>query len=176
MTSDFFREKMNPFLFPPPAFRMFDNNIQFSSQRTQNTNNSLSGLSMSRSGRARPTSPPGGGGGGGRRISSGTSFLLGDWGRMRSWPGRPASPLMSRWSFAGKVVLIQFDDIDMMSLALCQNSAHTWYLSQTPQTVSVYKFSARCNFFQIEREKLPLYCIIIWHPLCNITQCMHCNV
>ena len=31
-------------------------------------------------------------------------------------------------------------------------------------------------FFQIEREKLAFYCIIIWEPLCNITQCMQCII
>ena len=31
-------------------------------------------------------------------------------------------------------------------------------------------------FFQIEREKLVFYCIIIRYPLCNITQCMQCII
>ena len=31
-------------------------------------------------------------------------------------------------------------------------------------------------FFQIEREKSAFYCIMIWDPLCNITQCMQCIV
>ena len=31
-------------------------------------------------------------------------------------------------------------------------------------------------FFQIKRKKLAFYCIIIWDPLCNITQCMQCII
>ena len=49
--------------------------------------------------------------------------------------------------------------------------AYLIFVTDTTDGVCV-KISARCNFFQIEREKLPLYCIIIWHPLCNITQCI----
>ena len=37
-------------------------------------------------------------------------------------------------------------------------------------------FLSSVIFFQIECEKLAFYWIMIWDPLCNITQCMQCII